>query len=90
MGVAQLERLARKLLAHGRAAETPFALIENGTRATQRVLTGRLANLPTLARERHVQPPAVLIVGEVAALASRLAWFGNESDFTSARQRLAA
>ena len=76
MGVAMLERLRDRLLAHGRAASTPFALVENGTRADQRVVTGTLAELPERARAHAVRPPALLIIGEVAAFADTLHWFG--------------
>ena len=76
MGVASLESLREQLLAHGRAPSTPFALVENGTRADQRVVTGTLANLPERAAAHEVRSPALLILGEVAALADRLAWFG--------------
>ena len=77
MGVGQLGPLTRGLLAHGRAPGTPFALIENGTRSRQRVVTGELARLPELAAEHQVAAPALLIVGEVAALAPRLGWYGT-------------
>jgi len=77
MGVASLERVRSRLLAVGRAAGTPFALIENGTRANQRVIIGTLGQLPERAREHGVQSPALLIVGEVAALAAQLHWFGS-------------
>lgn len=76
MGVAGLDRLQEQLLAHGRAPTTPFALVENGSRANQRVITGTLANLPERARAHAVRSPALLILGEVAALAQPLAWFG--------------
>jgi len=77
MGVAGLESLQEQLLAHGRAPGTPFALVENGTRANQRVVTGILANLPERAAAHAVRSPALLILGEVAALAGQLAWFGT-------------
>jgi uroporphyrin-III C-methyltransferase/precorrin-2 dehydrogenase/sirohydrochlorin ferrochelatase len=77
MGVAGLERIRRHLLAHGLADATPFALIENGTRADQRVVTGTLAALPALARLHAVRAPALLVVGEVAAFAKTLHWFGR-------------
>jgi uroporphyrin-III C-methyltransferase/precorrin-2 dehydrogenase/sirohydrochlorin ferrochelatase len=77
MGVAGLERLRDRLVAHGRAAATPVALIENGSRTTQRVVLGDLANLPQIAREHAVVSPALLIVGEVAALGAQLHWFGT-------------
>ena len=76
MGVAGLESLQEQLLAHGRAPSTPFALVENGTRPNQRVVTGTLAILPERAAAHAVRSPALLILGEVAALAERLAWFG--------------
>ncbi|QQQ00110.1 uroporphyrinogen-III C-methyltransferase [Lysobacter enzymogenes] len=76
MGVAGLDVLRDKLIEHGRSASTPFALIENGSRPGQRVVTGTLADLAERAQGHRVQSPALLIVGEVAALAQRLHWFG--------------
>lgn len=76
MGVGVLERLRTRLLAHGRAPHTPFALIENGSRPEQRVILGTLADLPDRARAENVRAPALLILGEVAALAEPLHWFG--------------
>jgi uroporphyrin-III C-methyltransferase/precorrin-2 dehydrogenase/sirohydrochlorin ferrochelatase len=76
MGVAQLDTLRDNLLAHGRAASTPVALIENGTRADQRVIVGTLDDLDGMAQRHAVLSPALLIVGEVAQFASQLAWFG--------------
>jgi uroporphyrin-III C-methyltransferase/precorrin-2 dehydrogenase/sirohydrochlorin ferrochelatase len=77
MGVAELDGIRARLIEHGRAPSTPFALIENGSRADQRVITGSLENLPERARAHAVQSPALLILGEVAAFASSLAWFGQ-------------
>ncbi|MFC5743393.1 siroheme synthase CysG [Dyella tabacisoli] len=77
MGVSELEAFRERLVAHGRASSTPFALIENGSRADQRVVTGTLANLPERASAHAVHSPALLILGEVAALAESLAWFGQ-------------
>lgn len=76
MGVAGLDRFSARLIEHGRAASTPFAIIENGSRANQRVIVGALSELAQRAREHDVQSPALLIVGEVAALADTLHWFG--------------
>jgi uroporphyrin-III C-methyltransferase/precorrin-2 dehydrogenase/sirohydrochlorin ferrochelatase len=76
MGVGELASLQARLLAHGRAGTTPFALIENGSRPDQRVVTGTLAQLAARASGYEVQSPALLILGEVAALAHQLSWFG--------------
>ncbi|MDE2307626.1 MAG: uroporphyrinogen-III C-methyltransferase [Xanthomonadaceae bacterium] len=77
MAVGQLETLTANLLACGRAADTPFALIENGTRPQQRVLRGALRQLPALARQHAIGAPALLIIGKVAAMADDNAWFGT-------------
>lgn len=76
MGVGALEQIQARLLAAGLAAGTPFALIENGSRREQRVITGPLHALPETARQHQVQSPALLVLGEVAALADELHWFG--------------
>jgi uroporphyrin-III C-methyltransferase/precorrin-2 dehydrogenase/sirohydrochlorin ferrochelatase len=95
MGVGELATLREQLLAHGRAASTPFALVENGSRPEQRVVTGTLATLPERAAAHAVRSPALLILGEVAALAGALAWFGQPplgapvSDIRQRRQRRA-
>lgn len=76
MGVAGLARLQAQMLAHGRSPRTPFALIENGSRPEQRVVTGTLSELAERARQHAVASPALLILGDVAALANTLHWFG--------------
>ena len=76
MGVAGLDTLRDKLIAYGRAAATPFVLVENGSRAAQRVVTGTLDQLPEAANAHTVGSPALLILGEVAALAGALHWHG--------------
>lgn len=77
MGVGLLSEIRDHLLAHGRLATTPFALVENGSRPEQRIIRGVLDQLPELARTHQVQSPALLIVGAVAALADRLHWYGQ-------------
>jgi len=76
MGVAGLETIRGRLLGHGRAGTTPFALVENGSRPQQRVITGTLEELPEAAARHAVRSPALLIIGEVAALAETLHWYG--------------
>ncbi|WIH04110.1 uroporphyrinogen-III C-methyltransferase [Xanthomonas translucens pv. graminis] len=76
MGVAGLDTVRERLLRAGCATQTPFALVENGSRPQQRVVVGTLADLPDTARAHQVGSPALLILGEVAALATDLHWFG--------------
>ncbi|MCP3033820.1 MULTISPECIES: uroporphyrinogen-III C-methyltransferase [Xanthomonas] len=77
MGVAGLDTIQQRLLQAGRAASTPFALVENGSRPQQRIITGTLASLAASARQHAVAAPALLILGEVATLAQTLHWFGS-------------
>ncbi len=77
MGVAHLGALGERLLAAGRAADTPVAAIENGTRLDQRVIVSSIEGLTDLAHAHALRSPTLLIVGEVAAFARTLAWFGD-------------
>ena len=80
MGLQQILAFSQRLLAEGRAAETSCALIENGSRPNQRVLLGELAQIPQLATEHAFKAPSLLVVGDVAALAAELHWFGQLID----------
>jgi uroporphyrinogen III methyltransferase/synthase len=75
MGVTRLPAVVARLLAHGRPAETPAAVVEQGTVPAQRVVVGTLAALPRLAAEAGLRSPAVIVVGEVVRLRQHLAWF---------------
>lgn len=77
MGTSELPVIQQQLIAHGRSSGTPFALVENGSRPEQRVITGTLGSLAERAAASEVRSPALLIIGEVAALANTLAWFGR-------------
>jgi uroporphyrin-III C-methyltransferase/precorrin-2 dehydrogenase/sirohydrochlorin ferrochelatase len=79
MGVSGLDTLRERLLAHGRSGRTPAALIENGSRPEQRVIHCDLDSLPETAKREAVRSPALLILGEVAALGRSLAWFGADA-----------
>jgi len=72
MGLGMLAEISRRLIGHGRGADTPAAIVERATTPAQRVVTGTLATLPDLAKLHAVQPPALVIVGEVVALRERL------------------
>jgi uroporphyrin-III C-methyltransferase/precorrin-2 dehydrogenase/sirohydrochlorin ferrochelatase len=76
MGVAALGVIGERLLAHGRAPGTPVAIVEHGSRPEQRVTLATLDELADLGARGGVESPALLIVGEVAALATTLHWFG--------------
>lgn len=72
MGIGRLDEIVRSLVAHGRPPETPAAIVERGTLPEERILTCPLAELPRVARESRVSPPAVVIVGEVVRVGERI------------------
>jgi uroporphyrin-III C-methyltransferase/precorrin-2 dehydrogenase/sirohydrochlorin ferrochelatase len=76
MVVAALPEFCAQLTRYGRDRATPAAVIENGSRPEQRVLLGTLESIGAHAASYAVQSPALLIVGEVAALGESLHWFG--------------
>lgn len=68
MGVANLPEIAEGLLAAGRSLDTPVAIVERGTTPDQRVVAGPLSAIAAIARAADVQPPAVIVIGNVVAL----------------------
>ncbi|WP_374416665.1 siroheme synthase CysG [Ectopseudomonas oleovorans] len=75
MGLAGLSGICEQLIAHGRSAATPAALVQQGTTQNQRVFTGTLETLPQLVAQHEVHAPTLVIVGEVVTLRDKLAWF---------------
>ena len=68
MAVRRFPDLMNNLIVNGRSADTPVAIIENGTTPQQRVIRGTLGQLTLLTEAHRIVAPAILIVGEVAAL----------------------
>jgi uroporphyrin-III C-methyltransferase/precorrin-2 dehydrogenase/sirohydrochlorin ferrochelatase len=77
MGLARLEHIVEKLLEHGAAGSRPTAIIAQGTTANQRVITAPLGAICAASAAASVESPALLVVGDVAALHSTLAWFNT-------------
>lgn len=68
MAVSRFPELMNKLIEHGRTAGTPVAVVERGTLPGQRIVRGHLGQLQMLKEAQRIEPPAVLIVGDVAAM----------------------
>lgn len=77
MGTVKAAEISEGLIRHGRAANTPVAVIGRGTRQDQQVLTGTLEHLETLAAAAPT--PALLVIGEVVKLHEQLAWFQHSA-----------
>jgi uroporphyrinogen III methyltransferase / synthase len=76
MGVRRLPEIAAALMAAGRPASEPVALVEKGTLPDQRTVTGTLATIAEIAQREQVKAPSITVVGPVVALAEELAWLG--------------
>jgi siroheme synthase len=81
MGVQNLNLIVTSLLEVGRLPETPIALIERGTLPEQRLVKGTLANI--LEKTDDIEPPAIIIIGEVVRLGSSLEWFKSDPDLST-------
>ncbi len=82
MGLNALSEICAKLQAHGVAAAMPAAVVQQGTTAGQRVVTGTLATLPQ--RAATLASPCLIIVGEVVRLHGTLAWFAPQPEAAAA------
>jgi uroporphyrin-III C-methyltransferase len=69
MGVDTAPAIAAALVEHGRAPDTPVAVITDGSMATERTVRTTLADLPATMADEGIRPPAVWVVGDVVALA---------------------
>ena len=79
MGLNTLPDLCARLIDNGLPADWPAAVVEEGTSARQRVVTGTLASLPQAVRSADVEGASLVIVGEVVRLREQLAWFKNKA-----------
>ena len=95
MGLHGAEVLSREMIAHGRAPDTPVALVQQGTTPHQRVWRATLETLPQVVAENDIKPPTLIIVGEVVGLQDKLQWFEPlidadtpTSSFTGSRETI--
>jgi uroporphyrin-III C-methyltransferase/precorrin-2 dehydrogenase/sirohydrochlorin ferrochelatase len=78
MGLSSLGAITSGFLENGADPATPAAVIENGTRAGQRVITGTLESLLGKTTRAEVKSPAMIIIGSVVTLRDKLSWFANK------------
>jgi uroporphyrin-III C-methyltransferase len=75
MGVESLEGIVGKLIAGGISPNKAVAMVESGTLPQQRTLISTLGAVVKEAAEKQIKPPSVIVIGEVANLGRKLAWF---------------
>ncbi|MFN2612818.1 MAG: uroporphyrinogen-III C-methyltransferase [Solirubrobacterales bacterium] len=74
MGVKRLDEIAAALIAAGRDAAQPAAVIERGTLPGQRVVEAPLSGIAAAVSRAEIRPPALTLIGPVAARREQLAW----------------
>ena len=74
MGVRNLPRIAERLMAAGRSADDPAAVIERGTLPGQRTAAGALSEIASRVEEAGLRAPAITVIGPAAWLRDTLAW----------------
>jgi uroporphyrin-III C-methyltransferase/precorrin-2 dehydrogenase/sirohydrochlorin ferrochelatase len=67
MAVERIELFAETLLAGGRPADTPVVVVQQGTTAAERVVRATLTNAAETIRSEGIRPPAIIVIGPVAA-----------------------
>lgn len=75
MGLGGLPEICRQMMAHGAAPNLPIAVVQDGSIATQTVVTGMLADMPERVAQAGLKSPCLTIIGEVVKLHAALAWF---------------
>jgi uroporphyrin-III C-methyltransferase/precorrin-2 dehydrogenase/sirohydrochlorin ferrochelatase len=81
MGVTSLPQVVERLIDSGMDRLTPAAMIERGTTSRQRVVRSFVAELPALARQEGIQPPAVFVIGPAVGRSEQLNWFASRPLF---------
>lgn len=79
MGLSSMAAITKGFIANGADPATPAAVIENGTRAGQRVITGTLESLSEQTAVAGIKSPALIIIGGVVTLRDKLSWFANKT-----------
>jgi uroporphyrinogen III methyltransferase/synthase len=75
MGMARITEIADQLMANGRDADTPVAVIRWGTYGHQETVVSNLAGVAAAVERSKLTSPALIVVGEVVRLRERLQWF---------------
>ena len=84
MGMRKLESLMQVLVAHGRPASCPAAVIQSASLPEQRTVVGTVGDIASRAREAGIGMPALTIVGDVVSLREQLRWYDGSRCSASA------
>jgi uroporphyrinogen III methyltransferase / synthase len=75
MAMGNLASICERLIERGRGPQTPVAVIQDGTRPSQRTVTGTLATIADVAVRAGLAAPAIVVIGDVVRLREELRWY---------------
>jgi len=89
MGIGNLENVVGQLVRNGRSSSTPVAVITQGTTHRQRCVIGTLDNIAERVRSERLEPPSVIVVGDVVRFRESLDWYDQNlcSDLGKKRKK---
>jgi uroporphyrinogen III methyltransferase / synthase len=81
MGIKNLKVIKERLINEGKDPHTPASIITSGTLPKQKVVTGPLEEIDIIAKQAHIKPPGIIVVGNVVRLRKKLAWYEQKPFF---------
>ena len=81
MGLAHVKDIVENLISVGRCPDTPIAVISCGTTNHQKKVIGNLSNIVNKLTQSDIISPAIIVVGDVVSLESKLSFFESRSLF---------
>ncbi|MGQ0814517.1 MAG: uroporphyrinogen-III C-methyltransferase [Gemmatimonadota bacterium] len=84
MGLTRLREISKRLIAAGRSAATPVAVVESATCKEQRTVTAPLASIADRVERAGLDGPAVIVIGEVVTLREQINWYEQANARTAA------
>lgn len=82
MGMSGLAEITQQLMQHGKSSDTPAAIVQWASRKQQRTVTGTLATIYQQAQEAKLQPPSLIIIGDVITRREKLNFFEERPLFS--------
>ena len=78
MGLSSINEVMQGLINSGMSKDMPAAVIENGTRLTQRKIVSDISNISQKVKDLNFKSPSIIVVGEVCTLSDSLDWFSKQ------------
>ncbi|MDG2251804.1 MAG: siroheme synthase CysG [Gammaproteobacteria bacterium] len=78
MGLLGISTICEQLVKHGMEASMPIAVVQQGTRRSQRVLSAELKTMPALIENSNLKAPTIIIIGKVVDLRAELNWYNPQ------------